>query len=169
MGTTKLRKKIFYDSSILAGYNEKEARDMSENAFNIFIEGRNNVTLCEGVMDTLESLQKKYSLGVITNGNADLKQIGMDHLFEHCFSSADTHAHKPDPRAFEALINATKLKPEEICHVGDHPENDVEAAMNLGMKAVWLNLLDGKWPQGKKPADIDIESWWNLEKGIESL
>ena len=80
---SKLRKKIFYDSSILAGYNEEEARDMSENAFNVFIEGRNNVTLFEGVMDTLESLQKKYSLGVITNGNADLKQIGMDHLFEH--------------------------------------------------------------------------------------
>jgi hypothetical protein len=41
--------------------------------------------------------------------------------------------------------------------------------MNLGMKAVWLNLLDAEWPQSKRQADIDIESWWNLEKGIESL
>ena len=53
--------------------------------------------------------------------------------------------------------------------MGDHPENDVEAAMNLGMKTVWLNLLDAEWPQNKRQADIDIESWWNLEKGIESL
>ena len=60
-------------------------------------------------------------------------------------------------------------RPEEVCHVGDHPENDVEAAMNLGMRAVWLNLLDAEWPQSKRQADIDIESWWNLEKGIESL
>ena len=39
-------------------------------------------------------------------------------------------AHKPDPKAFEILIEASGLKPEEICHVGDHPLNDV--------KEVWI-------------------------------
>ena len=159
---SKLRKKIFYDSSILAGYNEEEARDMSENAFNVFIEGRNNVTLFEGVMDTLESLQKKYSLGVITNGNADLKQIGMDHLFEHCFSSADTHAHKPDPRAFEALINATKLKPEEICHVGDHPINDVRGSYDCGMNPIWFKNPGAEWPLEDLKVP-EFETWDTFE------
>ena len=33
----------------------------------------NDVKLFDGVRETLESLSNKYSLGVITNGNADLK------------------------------------------------------------------------------------------------
>ena len=74
-----------------------------------------------------------------------------------------------DIKIVEEALKIMQLKPEEVCHVGDHPENDVEAAMNLGMKAVWLNLLDAEWPESKRQADIDIESWWNLEKGIESL
>ena len=108
-------------------------------------------------------------MGVLTNGNASIETLKIDHLFDFYLNAEMVNDSKPGAKMFEEALEIMQLQPEEVCHVGDHPENDVEAAMNLGMKAVWLNLLDGKWPQGKKPADIDIESWWNLEKGIESL
>ena len=157
-----LRKKIFYEASILAGYSKEESSDMSENAFKIFIEARNDVILFEGVLEALESLKKTYSLGVITNGNADLKQIGMDHLFEHCFSSADTNAHKPDPKAFEALIKASKLRPEEICHVGDHPINDVKGSYECGMKPIWFKNPGAEWPLEDLKVH-EFEKWDNFE------
>ena len=60
---------------------------------------------------------------------------------------------KPGAKMFEEALKIMQLQPEEVCHVGDHPENDVEAAMNLGMKAVWLNLLDAEWPKSKRQAE----------------
>ena len=107
---SELRTRIFYETAVMAGYSEMESHEMSQKAFQIFINARNDVKLFDGVRETLESLSKKYSLGVITNGNADLKKIGIDHFFKHIFSSANSGAHKPDPRAFEALINASNLQ-----------------------------------------------------------
>ena len=161
-----LRTKMFYEIGLLAGYNKEESDMLSKNAFNIFIEARNNVKLFEGVEETLESLNQNYSLGVITNGNADLKKIGIDHLFSHVFSSANSGAHKPDPKAFEILIEASGLKPEEICHVGDHPLNDVKGSLDCGMKPIWFKNEGAEWPY----EDIEIpvfEKWEDFESVLE--
>ena len=65
--------------------------------------------------------------------------------------------------------SSESLSPEEVCHVGDHPDNDVEAAVKLGMKAIWLNLLDADWPEEKQFKPNEIVSWYDLEKGIADL
>ena len=82
---SELRTRIFYETAVMAGYSEVESHEMSQKAFQIFINARNDVKLFDGVRETLESLSNKYSLGVITNGNADLKKIGIDHFFKHIF------------------------------------------------------------------------------------
>ena len=53
--------------------------------------------------------------------------------------------------------------------IRDSPDNDVEAAVKLGMKAIWLNLLDADWPEEKQFKPNEIVSWYDLEKGIEDL
>lgn len=162
-----LRTKMFYEIGLLAGYNKEESDMLSKNAFNIFIEARNNVKLFEGVEETLESLNQNYSLGVITNGNADLKKIGIDHLFSHIFSSANSGAHKPDPKAFEILIEASGLKPEEICHVGDHPLNDVKGSLDCGMQPIWFKNKDAEWPY-KEIVVPQFEKWVDFESVLNS-
>ena len=150
----------------MAGYSEMESHEMSQKAFQIFINARNDVKLFDGVRETLESLSNKYSLGVITNGNADLKKIGIDHFFKHIFSSANSGAHKPDPRAFETLINASNLQANEICHVGDHPLNDVKGSLECGMKPIWYKNDGAEWPYD----DIDVpsfEKWQDFESVLE--
>ena len=82
---SELRKLMFYELNIRAGYKEEESEEMAKEAFDIYFKGRNTVTFYEGVIDTLKLLKEKYSLGVVTNGNADLKIIGIDHLFDYCF------------------------------------------------------------------------------------
>ncbi len=134
-----LRKLMFYELNIRAGYGKEESENMAEEAFEIYFKGRNAVTFYEGVIETLELLKNDYSLGVVTNGNADLKVIGIDNLFDYIFSAADLNAHKPDPVMFEAVIQKTGFEAKEICHIGDHPINDVKASLDFGMAPIWFN------------------------------
>src|SRR5690606_42111020 len=69
----------------------REARQEAEKAFAIFHQARNQVTLFPDVRAVLEVLAQHYQLGALTNGNADLKLIGLDDLFlfQHSSESID--------------------------------------------------------------------------------
>ena len=163
-----LRKLMFYELNIRAGYGKEESDKMAEEAFDIYFKGRNTVTFYEGVIETLKLLKNDYSLGVITNGNADLQVIGIDNLFDYIFSAADLNAHKPDPVMFEAVINRTELKAEEICHVGDHPINDVKASLDFGMTPIWFNYEKANFPlEGIEVAEFS--DWNSLPDLIKKL
>tara|TARA_B110000014_G_scaffold254061_1_gene234201 strand:- start:196 stop:891 length:696 start_codon:yes stop_codon:yes gene_type:complete len=163
-----LRKLMFYELNIRAGYGKEESENMAEKAFEIYFKGRNTVTFYEGVIETLELLKNDYSLGVVTNGNADLKVIGIDNLFDYIFSAADLNAHKPDPVMFEAVINKTGLKANEICHIGDHPINDVKASLEFGMTPLWFNNEKTEFPI-KEIQVLEFSDWYSLPELIKSL
>ena len=163
-----LRKLMFYELNIRAGYGKEESENMAEGAFKIYFKGRNAVTFYEGVIETLELLKNDYSLGVVTNGNADLQVIGIDNLFDYIFSAADLNAHKPDPVMFEAVINRTGLRAEEICHIGDHPINDVKASLDFGMTPIWFNYEKASFPlEGLEVAEFS--DWNSLPDLIKQL
>ena len=163
-----LRKLMVYELNIRAGYGKEESENMAEEAFEIYFKGRNTVTFYEGVIETLELLKNDYSLGVVTNGNADLQVIGIDNLFYYIFSAADLNAHKPDPVMFEAVINRTGLRAEEICHIGDHPINDVKASLDFGMTPIWFNYEKASFPlEGIEVAEFS--DWNSLPDLIKQL
>jgi HAD superfamily hydrolase (TIGR01549 family) len=165
---SQLRRLAFIELGLLAGYSQKEAHLMAEKSFEIFFEARNEVDLYEGVEETLENLKKEYSLGVITNGNADLKKIGIDHYFDFSFSSSDLNASKPDPVMFEAVVKYTGLEAHEICHVGDHPINDVKASLEFGMKPIWFNENNAEWDLPNVQV-LEVKSWSALEEAVKSF
>ena len=142
---------------------------MAKESFNIFYAGRNDVTLYEGVEKALESLKQKYVLGVITNGNADIKEIGIDHFFDFNISASNMNAGKPDPIIFEEALKQTSFKAREICHVGDHPVNDVQGSNNFGMKSIWFNEKGLDWPLEAKTDYVEVRSWAELEKIVETF
>ena len=165
---SELRSLIFAELGLRAGYGNKESAEIASKSFEIFFEERNNVTLYKGVKETLERLNKRFSLGVITNGNADLEKIGLSHLFDFFISASEVSVGKPDPKIFQAFIEKTDLDAEEICHVGDHPINDVQASMNIGMKAVWFNEKKIDWPlNGIKVKEIN--EWSELEGALQEF
>lgn len=164
---SELRFKIFLEAGIRSGYSENESMSMAEEAFQIFFVGRNKVNFYDGVIETLDLLKEKYSLGVITNGNADLEMIGIAHYFDYIFSPVELNAHKPDPKMFEAVLKETGLKAEEICHIGDHPVNDVKASYDFGCKPVWF-----KEKEGDLGLDIEVpyfSDWRELPKLLEEI
>ena len=107
-------------------------------------------------------------MGVITNGNADLEKIGIDHYFNFSFSSSDLNASKPDPVMFEAATKHTGLDAHEICHVGDHPINDVKASLDFGMKSIWYNGNKSEWPLSDIQV-LEVKYWSDLKEAVQTF
>ena len=166
---SKLRELTLVELAIRSGYTKEESEVLARESFKIFYAGRNDVTLYEGVEGVLESLKQNYVLGVITNGNADIKKIGIDHYFDFYISADNINAGKPDPIIFEEALRQTGFKAEEICHVGDHPVNDVQGSLNAGMHAIWFNEKGIDWPFEAKPNFKEVSSWNELEKTLEKF
>jgi putative hydrolase of the HAD superfamily len=141
-------RKIFRD----ADYEE----DLAEGAFAIFDSERNNVTLYDGALYTLQSLSKKYTLIAVTNGNANLEKIGLRHLFDDVVTAVDVGYAKPDARIFNEAIRKAGTQADKIIHVGDNPEADIIGAANVGLKTVWMNSKSVSWPNDDIQPDLTI-------------
>ena len=93
--------------------------------------------------DTLPALRLLSSRGwthvVLSNHVPELARIisalGLDGLVERVFNSADSGYEKPNPRAFEALLEAL-ARPEKVWMIGDNPEADVRGAEGAGIPAI---------------------------------
>jgi putative hydrolase of the HAD superfamily len=74
-----------------------------------------------------------------------LERTGLGSLLDGVVSSAAAGAAKPDARLFHAALELAGVAPEAAVHIGDRPENDVDGARALGMRAV-LIARDGVPP-----------------------
>ena len=139
---TELRTRILRHIASTAGYDET----MVSQAFEVFIEARNDVTVYPDVVPALTRLAASYSLFALSNGNADLEKIGLAGYFSASFSASELGVAKPDGEFFVAAASRCAFDLHETLHVGDHPENDIVAAEKVGMLAVWLNRSAARWP-----------------------
>ncbi|AMN45806.1 hypothetical protein ACG33_01525 [Steroidobacter denitrificans] len=141
---TFLRQQALRDHARDFGYPEI----MVEEAFAAFIRARNQVELYPDVRPGLDLLFAQYRLFTVTNGNADLEQIGLAHYFERMLAARQAGALKPDPAIFRQVVAGSGLALHEVVYVGDDPELDVEGARRAGMQAIWMNRDDARWPSG---------------------
>jgi FMN hydrolase / 5-amino-6-(5-phospho-D-ribitylamino)uracil phosphatase len=139
---TFLRKQTLREHADEFGY----AECMVEEAFDVFIQARNRVELYEDVLPALETLKERYRLFTASNGNADLRQIGLAPYFERSVAARDVGALKPDPVIFHKAIEGTGLSPEEVIYVGDDPLLDVVGSRSAGMHPVWIDRVGEPWP-----------------------
>ncbi len=136
-----------------------------DEAFRVFWEHRNAVTLFGDVAEAIEELRARYTIGVITNGNACVEYIGIGHWFDFVVSSERAGAAKPNAEIFHAALDRAGVAPERVAHVGDDPENDVRGAAAVGMRTVWYNPRLRPWPGGPTP-DVVIRSIAELPSAI---
>ena len=117
-----------------SGENEKLAPD----AFAVYLNARQQVTLYDDALPALKRLYEAFPIVAITNGNADLQQIGINHYFKNIVTAKQIGAPKPDPRLFQQAQALLNLPAAEILHVGDDLNSDVLGALNVGMQAAWV-------------------------------
>ncbi|MGD8378195.1 MAG: HAD-IA family hydrolase [Gammaproteobacteria bacterium] len=114
---------------VAAGYDASAANQ----AFDIFQEARNRVTLYDDVPAGLRRLAAHFRLGTISNGNADIERVGLGDYFAFTISAREARAAKPDPAIFRAAVAAAGCAAMHILHVGDDPVNDIQGARAAGM------------------------------------
>ena len=137
-----------------AGYPDS----MASEAFEVFYRVRNEVVPYEDVLPALEWLSGRYRLFAISNGNADLRAIGLSPYFERSLAARDAGMLKPDPRIFAMLLDAAGVRAAEALHVGDDPKADVEGARSAGIRPVWVNRHRQAWPAALSPPEHAVAS-----------
>ncbi|MFQ5755187.1 MAG: HAD family hydrolase [Acidiferrobacterales bacterium] len=160
---TELRKASVRLAARLAGVDPA----VSEEAFQVFMRHRNRVQLYEDTLPALEDLRRRYTLCSLTNGNADLDEIGLSHVFHHSLSAAQIGAAKPAPDMFLAVCGLAGVQPEESVHIGDEPETDIAGASAAGCRTIWVNRTNAAWDYAWR-ADAEITSLNELSSLLAS-
>ena len=106
--------------------------------YDVFYSERQRVVLFNDVLPALQWLSCRYPNAAISNGNSDLRAIGIQHFFRATFAAADFGAAKPDPRIFHAAASALSVSPGQMLHIGDDVQLDVEGALSAGLQAAWI-------------------------------
>lgn len=149
---TFLRRTVLTRLGEAAGYGDSHVDD----AFAVFNEVRNDVTLFPEARPALESLRERYVLIAVTNGNADLERIGIRDLFDGVVSAAMAGAAKPARPIFDKAVEVGGASAAQTLHVGDHPFYDVQGARDAGLRAVWVNRNGDKWPDEYDAPDGEV-------------
>lgn len=140
---------------------------LAEAGFAVFFAERQRVDLFDDALPALQALSARYPLASLSNGNADLVQVGVDRFFTAALSARSLGLAKPHRRAFEATAEALACAPDQVLHIGDDPRLDVVPALACGMQAVWLNRAGAPWPLGPEgaslaPGHLEVASLWQL-------
>lgn len=125
--------------------NEFKFPDITwEELFDDYVENfKDHCTPFPNLMSMLEELRnRKIALGMITNGRGQfqmdkIKALGIEPYFDAILISEWEGIRKPDPEIFYRALQKLTASPDLSIFVGDHPENDIKAAQNAGMKGVW--------------------------------
>lgn len=137
--------RVEWYSSLIKKWNWLDAPSPEELANHYDTTFGDHNVIFENTPILLDKLKKKgYFVGVITNGPSVLQNHKMDMsgLRGYCdlvLVSGDVGVHKPDPEIFKIAAGRLGLRCDECVYVGDHPINDIQGALDAGMKVIRMN------------------------------
>lgn len=138
------------------GMAETKAAQEAESVFAAFLAERSRIEVSASTHALLAHLAERYPLAVITNGNLDLAQAELADYFTLVCKAGEGARMKPAPDMFRQVQESLGLAPEQILHVGDHPETDVLGARLHGFRAAWLNERQLPWRQLRLLPDVEL-------------
>jgi putative hydrolase of the HAD superfamily len=121
---------------------------LAEPAFEVFFSERQRVELFDDALPALEYLSRRWPVVALSNGNADVHQMGLGTYFHAAVHAREAGVSKPDARIFHQAAQAAGVAPAQVLHVGDDAHLDSLGALEAGMQAVWLNRSGSDWPHG---------------------
>lgn len=140
-----------------------QADELIEESLRVFMRARNEVTFFPEVTESLARLSKHYALGSLTNGNADITQMGIAPYFKSVVSAHTHGTTKPDPAIFHMACGELGFAAHEVLHVGDDMALDVRGARDAGLNVVWMNRDNATWEGADAPVMVrnllELEAW----------
>lgn len=112
------------------------------------------------ILNTLEYLQNKYELVILTNWFQyqqieRLKNTGIYKYFKYVYG-ADNIKMKPNKEAYQVAIGDFSL--DECIMIGDDLKTDIDGALNMGINAIFLNR-----------ENISVDKKYNVIKCLDEL
>ena len=105
--------------------------------------------LFEDAVEVLDKLKGRYSLGLITNGPADVQRqeiatLQIEDYFDAILIEGEMGEGKPKPTVFRRAESCVQSKPEQTLFVGNSYAHDIRPAIDAGWKTAWI----------RRPSDI---------------
>lgn len=114
--------------------------DLSARLNEVYLKHRyNDIRPYEDVVPMLDALAPRFKLGLLSNGNNYPEYFGLADRFDFAVYAQDIGIEKPDPKTFKIAVERAGCGLDQLLHVGDSLETDVEGAQAVGVRAVWLN------------------------------
>ena len=120
--------------------------------------------IAEGVKEELFSLkQEGFKLGVVSNHvyppyvREALRGENLLNLIDVTIISGELGVRKPSSKIFQEALKRLRLNPRETVFIGDSLETDIEGALKVGMRAIYL---------GSEETSADIYRAPNLREAL---
>jgi putative hydrolase of the HAD superfamily len=118
--------------------------------------------LFPNALETLNYLQNKYNLHLISNGfkeacQSKLKHSNLTPYFKTIVISELFGVNKPDPRIFEHALSNGEATKEYSVMIGDNIDADVRGALNVGMDAIFFNPIGVDKPKDVHHMIVDLK------------
>jgi FMN hydrolase / 5-amino-6-(5-phospho-D-ribitylamino)uracil phosphatase len=107
-------------------------------ALDVFVQARQVVTLFDDALAFLEAAAGRLPIAALSNGFADVHVVGIGKYFKTSVSAHLVGIAKPDKRIFDITGQALGMANENILHIGDDFELDVQGALAAGMQAYYV-------------------------------
>ncbi len=104
----------------------------------------------------LSALRGRFRLALVTNGNTHPRRLGLEELFTEVVIAFECGIEKPNPGIYVLAMQRLGVGPDACLHVGDDPDEDVEAARCAGMRSVWVNRDGRSWPDRLRAPDAEV-------------
>ena len=141
-----------------------------DTLWEIYFAERNRVDLYADSLDALRRIARRVPLASLTNGNADLRRIGLHTHFACHVCARDIGFAKPDPRIFLAAAAQLGTVPANILHVGDDPLLDVLGARQAGLRTAWINRRGEAWPTALgPPPELEVRDLGVLATWLDAM
>lgn len=136
-------------------------------AYDAFHAERNRVEFYPDALDALQRIARHLPVAALSNGNADLRAIGIDAHFALQLHSREHGAAKPEASIFLAACERLGCEPGVVLHVGDHVDADVAGAARAGLRSCWINRNGDPWPHRDIAPDLAFDSMAGLADWVE--
>ncbi|MBY0455429.1 MAG: HAD family hydrolase [Burkholderiaceae bacterium] len=142
-----LRRELIRRALLRAG----DSPALAEPAFEVFFAERQRVDLFDDVLPALKFLSDRFPVVALSNGNADVRRIGLGRYFHASVSASDAGAAKPDVRIFQRGAQVAGVPVTRVLHIGHDPHLDGAGALGAGMQMAWINRMGLDWTHTTEP------------------
>lgn len=153
-------------NAIDALLRETGREEEKEACLRAYREHEPDISLYEGMEELLRDLRKKgIRVGILTDGRpfgqrAKIRALGLDELVEDILVTDELGGEqfrKPCDIAFRILQRRWRLPFEELLYVGDNPDKDFQAPMQLGMRSLYVENPEGLYfREGAQAEDLTV-------------